>query len=261
MNQYLDPSYRETIWRLALGIEPIDAKRLHRVARPLTFTVERPPTASAKPQIVRHSSCRQVLLYYPELVDQVDIRFTGEEVRQFVSRRFTIPLHTLATVDSFPANDRVRRPRLFPGAAYELDSCATGIRGRVLRGGKPMRWARVEATLPGSANVVARAHGDDRGEFLLVVGPDAIPVGDLVDPLPLQVTVFGPNPIPVPATPDLPSLDNLWDLPLEKPPAPGVLDTVSTGETLPATYTASTTALINFTLGELRSGLAAFNIP
>jgi hypothetical protein len=260
VNQFLDPRYTEHVDRLALGIEPIDAKRLHRVARRLQITVERPPKATAKPAVVRHSSCRHVLLYYPALVDQVDIRIF-EDSRWFVSRRFTVPLHPLATVDTFPASDRVRRPFLYPGAAYELDSCATGIRGRVLRGGNPMRWARVEATLPSTGKVVARAHGDDRGEFLLVIGPDAIPVGELVDPLALNVTVFGPNPIPVPATPDLPSIDPLWDLPLETPPAPGTKDTVSTGETLPVNYTAASAAVsVDFTLGELRSGLAAFTI-
>jgi hypothetical protein len=259
VNQFVDPRYTENIQRLALGIEPIDAKRLQRVAKPLRISVERPPKASAKPAVVRHSSCRYVLLYYPALVDSVDIRIF-EDSRRFVSRRFSVPLHTLATVDSFPSSHRVRRPHLFPGAAYDLDSCATGIRGRVLRGGKPMRWARVQAVLPASGQVVARAHGDDRGEFLLVIGPDAIPVGDLVNPLTLQVTVFGPSPIPVPATPDLPLSDSLWDLPLESPPAPGTKDTVSTGETLPANYTASTTVNVDFALGELRSGLAAFTI-
>jgi hypothetical protein len=193
------------------------------------------------------------------LVNSVDIRIF-EDRRQFVPRRFTIPLHTRATADGFPAGDRVRRPFLFPGAAYELDSCATGIRGRVLRAGKPMRWARVEAVLPGGGPIVGRAHGDDRGEFLLVIGPNAIPVGDLVNPLTLHVTVYGPAAIPVPVPANLPSLDPLWDLPLETPPVPGAPDTISTGETLPVNYTASIAVNIDFTLGELRSGLAAFTI-
>jgi hypothetical protein len=259
VNQILDTRYVEDIQRLALGIEPIDSQRLHRIARPVSITVERPPKAGAKPAVVRHPSCLHALLYYPALVDSVDVR-VFENLRQFVPRRFTIPLHTLATVDNFPSADRARRPYLFPGAAYELDACATGIRGRVLRGGNPMRWARVQATLPVGGQVVGRAHGDDRGEFLLVIGPNAIPVGDLVNPLTLRVTVFGPHSIPVPATPDLPSLDPLWDLPLEAPPAPGSPDSVSTGEALPANYTASTAVNIDFNLGELRTGLAAFTI-
>jgi len=259
MNQVLDSRFVENIQRLALGIEPIDAQRLHRVARPLSIAVEQPPKASAKPEVVRHSSCLHALLYYTALVDRVDIRIQ-EDLRQFVPRRFTIPLHTQATVDGFPIADRVRRPFLFPGAAYDVDSCATGMRGRVIRGGKPMRWARIEAVLVSSGKVVARAHGDDRGEFLLVVGSDAVPIGDLPKPLTLRVTVFGPAVIPVPVPPDLPLSDPLWDLPLETPPAPGAPDPVSTGQQLPANYTANTVVDVDFNLGELRSGLAAFTI-
>jgi hypothetical protein len=260
MNQVLDSRYVENIRRLALGIEPIDAQRLHRVARPVSIIVERPPKASARPAVLRHPSCLHALLYYPALIDSVDIRIL-EEFRRFVPRRFTIPLHTAATADGFPYTDRARQPFLYPGAAYELDSGATGIRGRVLRGGSPMRWARVEAVLVSSGGVVGRAHGDDRGEFLLVIAADAAPIGDLPNPLTLRVTVFGPAVIPVPATPDVPLEDPLWDLPLETPPAPGTADTVSTGETLPVTYTATAVSNIDFTLGELRSGLAAFTIP
>lgn len=281
MNQILNSSYIERIDRLALGLDPVDAQRLHRVARPLSVRVERPPLATVLPAVARnpyaiglkksgktpgnqvrvhrHSSCLHVLLYYAALVDSVDIRIF-ETLRQFVPRRFTIPLHTAATADGFAYTDRVRRPFLFPGAAYEVDSCATGIRGRVLRGGQPMRWARVEASLPGSGSIVGRAHGDDRGEFLLVIGPNAIPIGDLVNPLTLQVTVYGPSPAPVPTTPKIPLEDQFWDLPLETPPAPGITDTVSSGESLPANYTANSTTSIDFSLGELRSGLAAFTI-
>ena len=118
----------------------------------------------------------------------------------------------------------------------------------------------VEAVLPASGQVVGRAHGDDRGEFLLLIGSESIPVGDLVNPLPLRVRIFGPAAPPVPATPDLPLQDPLWDLPLETVPAPGVADTVSTGETLPAGYTANVTANVDFFLGELRSGPAAFTV-
>jgi hypothetical protein len=260
MNHVLDSQYVENIQRLALGIEPIDAQRLHRVARPLSITVEAPPKASAKPAVVRHSSCLHALLYYTELVDTVAIRIQ-EDLRVFVPRRFSIPVHTAATVDGFPVGDRVRRPFLFPGAAYDVDACATGIRGQVLRGGKPMRWARVEAVLVSSGDVVARAHGDDRGEFLLLIGSDAVPPGDLPNPLTLRITVFGPAAVPVPVPPDLPLRDPLWDLPLETPPAPGAPDPVSTGEQLPVNYTASTTVDIAFTLGVLRTGLAAFTIP
>lgn len=275
MNQVLDERYLENFQRLAVGLEPVDAMRSGRVGTPLAIEVEQPPKASAKPSVDRHASCLFALLYYPKLVDSVDIRvFEGyppyvapilvtQQIlpRRFVPRRFHIPLHTQATVDTFPYTDRVRRPSMFPGAAYDLDSCATGCRGRAIRGGKPMRWARVEATLPKGGKPIARAHGDDRGEFLLLLGPNAIPAGDLVSPITLLVTVFGPAVPPVPATPDLPSLDPLWDVPMETTPAPGAPDTVSTGETLPAGYTATSGPQnIDFVIGEIRSGLADFNV-
>jgi hypothetical protein len=123
-----------------------------------------------------------------------------------------------------------------------------------------MRWARVTAVLASSGHVVGRAHGDDRGEFLLLIDFNAIPVGDLVSPVTLQVNVFGPDPIPVAVPPDLPSRDPFWDLPLETPPAPGAADTVSTGETLPSNYTKTTGTNVDFFLGELRSAPAPFTI-
>ncbi|MGB7922043.1 MAG: hypothetical protein WCF57_02235, partial [Pyrinomonadaceae bacterium] len=155
---------------------------------------------------------------------------------------------------------RLRRPALFPGAAYDISETATGLRGRVMRDGKPMRWARVEARLPGSKVLVGRAHGDDRGEFLLLLGTNASPLSDLENPLTIRVTVFGPTVAPVPATPDLPGLDPLWDLPLEIAAAPGAPDPVSAGETMPANYEPKPLngTDVDFILGKLRSGIADF---
>ena len=270
MNQFLSSRYLENPQRLALGLEPVDAMRLRRVGPPLIIAVERPPKASARAPVLRHASCLHALLYYPALVDSVDIRiferYDPQEKewehflpRRFVPRRFHIPLRKAATADRFPYTDRVRRPFMFPGAAYDLDSCATGIRGLVLRGDKPMRWARVEAALP-SGETVGRAQGDDRGEFLLLINSSAVPAGELGGSVTLPVTVSGPAVIPVPGSSDLPSQDPFWDLPLEMAPNPGVDDTVSTGETLPPGYTASTSIDIDFVLGELRSAPAPFTI-
>src|SRR5262245_19534038 len=151
--------------------------------------------------------------------------------------------------------NRVRRPRLFPGAAYEVASGMTGLRGTVTRNGKPARWTRIVARLPGAnGTVVGRAHGDDRGEFLLLIAPTASAVGVLVDPLSIRVDGFGPEfpPVPIPAT--LPKSDRYWDLPVEAAPKVDLLnpnrdDPVSTGEEPPADYTATTGRLIQFTLG------------
>src|SRR5260370_35200393 len=100
-----------------------------------------------------------------------------------------MPLRTAGTVETFPSADRVRRPFMFPGAGYDLDSCATGIRGRVLRGGSPMRWARATAGLTSSGKFVGLAHGVDRGAFLLLIEFKAFPVVGLASPMRLSINV------------------------------------------------------------------------
>jgi hypothetical protein len=117
-----------------------------------------------------------------------------------------------------------------------------------------MRWARVEARLPGAGLLVGRAHGDDRGEFLLLIGAEASPVGDLNPPLQLEVTVRGPAVPPVPPTPDRPKIDPLWDLPLEQAALPGDPDPVSAGESQPSDYTASTMQAVALPFGRILSG-------
>lgn len=108
-----------------------------------------------------------------------------------------------------PANtSNIRQAWLWPGANYPLGANTTAIRGRVLKGitladARPVPWARVVVTLP--ANIAASAdfdaeakvgwgHGDDRGEFLVVLGVGAVPGGaTLPTSLPLRVWVFLPS--------------------------------------------------------------------
>ena len=99
---------------------------------------------------------------------------------------------------------------------------ASGIRGSVTRAGAPVRWTRVEAKVGGT--VVAHAQGDDRGEFLLVLGPIAGAIGDLVSPLAVSLTIHAPE-------------DPLADLPVEDPTDPGVApEDMLTGVRLPEHY-------------------------
>jgi hypothetical protein len=114
----------------------------------------------------------------------------------------------------------------------------------------------VEATLPGNGARVGRAHGDDRGEFLLLLDPAAAPAVELTNPLEVRVAVSGPATAPVPATPDRPAADPLWDLPLEELPPPGSPDPVSAGDAVPAGFVTSLTAtrIVDFRLGRLISG-------
>jgi hypothetical protein len=116
-----------------------------------------------------------------------------DAARRFVPRRISYPLPVAIASQGPPS--RVRRPVLYPGAAYDVPQTATGIRGRVTWNQPavnevPARWVRVEAAINGE--VVGRAHGDDRGEFLLLLRSEAGGLGDLPVPLVAQVTVFGP---------------------------------------------------------------------
>jgi len=275
MNAVVPEGYAERLHRLAVGFEPLDPVRGGRLAHPVRFECDgplpRPFTRSGPycrvardgqvvPVVDRHDSCLWALLYQPGIVEgAVDVRIY-DPPRRYVARRFRVPILPVASLalgEPAPLTQarRVRRPALFPGAAYDISSRATGLRGRAVRGGGPLRWARVEARLEPGGALVGRAHGDDRGEFLLVLANAASPPSELVDPLDVRVTVFGPAvaPVPVPAT--LAADDPLWDLPLEPLPTPGDPDPVSSGETLPAGYFASPTStrIVSFRLGRLIS--------
>ena len=258
MNEFLPEKFSENISRLALGLLPIDAELGTILAHPVRITFDGVPAGLNRPPVVRHNSCRHALLFDPSFTDQVDLRIL-DKTRRVTPRRLRIPLRPLPQADAKPYTDRVRRLVLFPGAAYDVASLATALRGRVLRGGAPMRWARVVAVTPGSNDVVARAHGDDRGEFLMLLGSGAAPVTDTDTVLNFEVQIWGPQNVPVPATPDLPKKDALWDLPLEKPLSLGGLDPVDAddpmfaGLTMPDTYVLLTSAIVGFQLGRVVS--------
>lgn len=254
MNEFLPSRVSENTKRLALGLEPIDAELQLRVAHRIEVTFDTAPLQLPRPPIDHHRTSLHVVLYHPKLTSPVDLRFF-DEARRFVPRRLRIPILARTVAETRPPAHRVRRPVLFPGAGYDVTTDATGLRGRVLRGGQPMRWARVEARLPGAGRLVGRAHGDDRGEFLLLIGSEASPVGDLNPPLRVEVTVLGPAVPPVPPTPDYPKIDPLWDLPLEQAALPGNPDPVSAGESQPSNYTASTIQPVDLAFGRVRSGL------
>ena len=122
-----------------------------------------------------------------------------------------------------------------------------------------MRWARVEGRDPASQLLLGRAHGDDRGEFLLIIGSVSTPgnVASLVDPIRVEVRVFGPNNPPVrdPRQPD-----PLWGLPLEVAPFPADPDPVSNGEVMPTGYHLSptTTRVVSLPVGRVTSAVAPF---
>lgn len=283
MSLYVADGYDERIVRLVLGFEPQDPLRGARIEKPIRMDIESggewqpadpddpyAPTVRPTDQraaVARRPSGRYAIVYHvvdpvgdyhPPLGESVDVRLYSPE-RQFVPRRLRIPLLTRAQAEvegpTNPVERRVRRPALFPGASYGPTARATGLRGRVLRGGAPMRWGRVVATLGTSTAIVGRAHVDDRGEFLLLLDAAASPFEHLVDPVDVRVSVFGPGTAPTPSSPAQPAADPWWDLPLEELPATGALnndaDTVSTGEQLPAGFvtTPSSVRTVSLRLG------------
>jgi hypothetical protein len=285
MIRFTPTAYDETQHRLALGLEIIDAARLDRIARPISVAIDGVPLPSGKreriggvdvddvlPRVPRHDSCVHALVYTDNLyrkgnVETVELRFLPP-FRHFVPRRLSIPLVDPKTIDPTDPDDaalkklraaRTRQPHLFPGAAYDMSWKATGLRGRARRGKEPLRWVRVEARVPPAGAVVGRAHGDDRGEFLLLVNSPPGPLGSPSLDLPLVVTAFARSADPV--VPDfVKQHDPLWDLPVEKVTAPlGPADSVSTGLDLPAGYTVKVTRTITFKLGAiLTSEVAPF---
>jgi hypothetical protein len=274
MNQVLPSRYVELIQRLALGIEPIDAQSARRLSYALQVVYDVAPFGPPRPPIERHASNLYALRYQSGLRVPIDLRFfdsperfyKGEsDRRRIVPRRLRIPILTLADVETQEQADkkdfkrRIRRPVLFPGAAYDFNATATGLRGSVMRDGRPMRWARIIATLAGGI-VAGQAQGDDRGEFLLLVNSKVTSGSSLPKPLDLSVSVFGPVTAPAPVPASLPETDPLWDLPLETLANPGDDDPVAVGEELPANYTASVTRLVEFTLGKCMSGEPDFVI-
>ncbi len=126
-----------------------------------------------------------------------------------------------------------------------------------MRHGKPMRWTRVEARLPNndpnaSSVTVGRAHGDDRGEFLLTLAPVA-GTTELQNPIQIDVVAFGPGQPPVPSSPELPELDAWWDLPVEPIADISTATPVASGAKLPPAYVEGARAAIEFKVGRVVS--------
>lgn len=260
------------IHRLALGVVPLDAIRGNRLIRPIHVEVDGAlpkllrgaraghrhnlPPKSTWPVVSRHASGLYALLAQPALVHPalgktVSLRM-HEPDRFYVPRRLRVPL------PKDPADAAINwiTPALFPGAAYDMSERATGLRGRVLRDKRPMRWARIEAVLSGGHQhtVVGRAHGDDRGEFFLLLSPQASQFGELQGrTLDIDVLVYGPANPPQPDHPELPVLDPLWDLPIEDVDGDATADVVSAAEKLPPSYELLARRCLTFPVGRIYS--------
>ena len=245
MNEFLPSRYVESVARLALGIECQDALRRGRIGWPIEVTLDgtpRPlPAARRSPGespwseptvlrvIGRKDSCRHLLIVERGVRDPVVIRIL-DATQRFAPRRLAIRLPDPVTLG------RQVRPVLHAGAAYPVPAGAVGIRGRVLRDGEPMRWARVEAHRTTDDVLIGRGAGDEHGEFVLLLDPEASRGADLVLPLTVRVTVFGPDTQPDPDDFPEPEIDPLWDLPVEEAAITPAGEAVLAGESLPAGY-------------------------
>ncbi len=271
------------VHRLAVGLEAVDVASGGRVPPPLHVIRDDRPledgllvrlegagrdVASALPRFERHRTCRHVIRYEPGRFrtghTSVTVRLVestgGMGRRRFVPRRLEIPLLDPDVADDRDTEFRIRRPRLFPGAAYPVQRTATGLRGWVVRGDEIVRWARIEAVRSGGDRVLARAHGDDRGEFLLLLGADARPPGDPTGTVELEVRAFGPDSAPSPSSDLRARVDALWDLPVETLPEARDPDPVSRGEALPTGYGRSASRTIQVPLGRIVSEQQPFDI-
>lgn len=263
MNNFTPSRYSESLRKGALGVELWDHHRLQRLQHAVDVSVDGPPPvvpnwlyaqSSGKilpkdllPRLYSRRTYMYALFYKQgSVAETADIR-VFDATREFVPRRLQFTIPSLAAAESSAPSSRISVVGLFPAAAYSVPSGATGLRGRVERDGKPLRWARVEARIGGGAGtVVGRAHGDDRGEFLLILAPRAGGVGDLPALLSVNVTVYAR---PAAATPDVSENDPLGDMEIEVVSGAAV----AWGDVIPANYTAKVTRVVKLAFAAIRS--------
>lgn len=191
--------------RLALGLVVRDALTRRSPTRPLRVGWEAPghllpsnrdPRDWPCVDFERTSDGRFRLRATPARPETLTVR-VYDPTRRHVSRRIAVTLWSHdRLIDERPANTVAVAARtlplwLLPGAAYPLARGTTAIRGRVARQGIAVPWARVSAVDVGDPNaVLGRAHGDDRGEFLLILtDTNQNPVRSTVD---VRLIVHGP---------------------------------------------------------------------
>lgn len=282
----LPAAYQSQVHQLAIGFEPIDELRRQRTSHPVVMQVESPlgnshrPNKSyndvsypsdSVPRIARgeYGTHRMLYLKRHTMPEEMVVRITDDQ-RRFVPRRFrlAVPPQIDQETEQRPLASRKQTPLLLPGAAYDFSRKSTGLRGRVLRDGSPMRWAWVDAFLLiniGTEEVpvfvrqgrIGRAISDDRGEFLLLLNTMPISqtgIADLTDPLWVNVVINGPTPAPASINTD----DPYWDLPIEEFDAAGQPDPAANENYVPSGYAADVSIHGNknvpFRIGEVLTG-------
>jgi hypothetical protein len=213
--------------RLALGVECLDSLLESLVLTSVRAGWQAGPRLLPRPidpswpclNLEGAEPARFKLRHQPSLTTALTVRI-DDPSRRYVPRRVGITLWPPAAVDEarnplyIPVKSRLLRLWLWPGSAYALPRGTTVVRGRVMRDGEPVRWPRLTAIGP-NGQVAGRAHGDDRGEFLLVI----IDVGQnpVQSQVGLDVSVHAPK---FPTAPD--PADRCADLVIEDIPRSGV---------------------------------------
>jgi hypothetical protein len=258
------PGGRRIMHRLRLAVEVLDQLS----SRPVTAPVEIQRIGSRRRLTSgAGDSGRFVLLFSRQQLSSHDLAAFPprtatlrliDRSRQYVPRRFEVELRQPADVEAVdreppgnpvPALARLLRVWLSPGAAYQPGGGFTLLRGRVLNGTEPVRWPRLAAAQGPGMRIVGRAHGDEKGEFLLPIvalGSAGPIVTRPVLPVTLLVWARGPGGPPPPTAQQL-AADPLADLPVDTialsavPPAAADLDSpLLRGEQLPPFYVRST---------------------
>ena len=251
------------VHRLALAVQVVDATTGQPAAGRLRVSRETARAPSGGPGLIDHGGGRFALTY--ARADSVDaVVRVADPTRRYVARRLVMALWPLArvvgsdqdppTAGFVPASSRTLRPWLLPGSAAMLPRGTTALRARVVHGGRPVRWARVEVFT--SAGRIGWGHGDERGEVLVVAGDRATypPLGTAMFPVAVRIHRPGNPPATDPGDP-------LADLATERiprpqaPPVPADLDNDRLrGVTPPPTYLTAPDQVITLTAGRITDG-------
>lgn len=258
--------------RLALGVCWVDAITRNGASGPLSTILARIGTFPLQQAFERHRRDSFALRYAGLLkkhIDKAVLEATStnlqlhvhapaqagrvafdplQDARVYVPRRLQMaPVLVGGAPAPTPVN--MRTGWLWPGAAYPFAATATLVRGSVRRAAGPVRWARIFATTPVAeldfslATVVGCGHGDERGEFVLALGANAVSGAALVNPVDVRLWAFAP---PVAA---LDPADSFLGLPLEDAGA-ALAGDILRGTAVPPAYTERHSTTLALRLGE-----------
>lgn len=177
---------------LAIGVELRDFASGERINQPIEIYVGPDDRRGVPPQPVRCLGGVFSLPMRPAQPKQLSLRVHDPD-RRYVGRHLLIPLPSPSAAEpELPV--RVRRPALFPGASYPVSAGATYLRGAIRTARGPLAYCRVVAYggKEGTGEPVAWAHGDDRGEFLLILGARAAILG-IQGGVRLHLRIFAPT--------------------------------------------------------------------